>query len=203
MPNDSFDDREIKRLTAEDAKRDIEFHGCNALTWALVNGRLDLANRLFELGFDVNDNNPGFCSSALSEVAREGQLAEAEWLLSHGASVHGHRYEDQTPLHAAVRRNAECGDLSMIRLLLAHGADPHYCSWFETSAYDRCKSAAARALLDPTIPADLGGDALQAVLLEKRTRNCPECGYPKAHMRLDEACPECGTKGARRPLGPL
>ena len=101
------------------------------LTYAIYHSPLDLIDQLLELGADPNwPSDDGFppLIAALSSadvtpgaVARDDALAIVETLLAHGAAVDQRGINDYTPLHWAAGQ----GDLTMVELLLANGADPN------------------------------------------------------------------------------
>lgn len=96
-----------------------------ALVWASKSGRVAVLEPLVRRGADV-DADP-YRGTPLAWAAMNGHRETVEWLIDHGADVnqcstfgglqHG---EGVTALHLA----AQCGNASMVRLLLDRGADP-------------------------------------------------------------------------------
>jgi len=79
-------------------------------------------NLLVSLGGDVNakDNNVGF-TALHAEVQRGGRSVEIfKCLISHGADVNAKDYQNDTPLHHAVKWN---DNVEVIRFLVSQGAD--------------------------------------------------------------------------------
>ena len=94
--------------------------GYNLLTAALLVQDFGLAAQLLARGFDVNGNNPGYVTSALSEMCRVGEVDAVAFLLRNSANPNGHNIEDEAPLHCAIRHN----EAMIVRILLACGANP-------------------------------------------------------------------------------
>jgi len=92
---------------------------CTPLIWAAFHGRTQLLQWLIEQGAAVNhqDRN-GYC--ALHYVAQEKRSDIAELLLRAGAKTELRDAYGNTPLWTATF-NAR-GDLSIVRLLVDHGA---------------------------------------------------------------------------------
>ncbi|AGO11546.1 AaceriADL244Wp [[Ashbya] aceris (nom. inval.)] len=95
--------------------------GRTRLQVACDKGKYDLARKLIEEGYDVNDqDNAG--NSPLHEAALNGHLEVVKLLIRHGANVNIQSYEmfKDTPLIDASAN----GHLDVVRELLQHGADP-------------------------------------------------------------------------------
>jgi ankyrin repeat protein len=96
-----------------------------ALVWASKSGRTEVLARLVRAGARL-DSDP-YRGTPLIWAAVRNRLETAEWLINHGASVnqkatfggltHG---QGVTALHMA----SQCGNLSMVQLLIQRGADP-------------------------------------------------------------------------------
>ena len=106
------------RTGAPGAVATVDEGGYTPLLFAARSGDLASARMLLAAGADPNDTAPAG-TSALVVATHSGHGALAEALLEAGADANasGAGY---TPLHAAVLR----GDESLVRALLAHGADP-------------------------------------------------------------------------------
>lgn len=86
---------------------------CNetSLTWATAYGRIECLRALLKLGACVNP--PGLRRTPLHWAAKENQLAAAELLLEHGASLSVRAPQIGAPLHVAVEHGAP----EMVRLM--------------------------------------------------------------------------------------
>ena len=106
------------RTGAPGAVTVVDEGGYTPLLFAARGGDLASARLLLAAGADPNDTAPAG-TSALVVATHSGHGALAAALLDAGADANasGAGY---TPLHAAVLR----GDESLVRALLAHGADP-------------------------------------------------------------------------------
>ncbi len=106
------------RTGAPGAVTVVDEGGYTPLLFAARSGDLASARMLLAAGADPNDTAPAG-TSALVVATHSGHTALAAVLLRAGANANasGAGY---TPLHAAVLR----GDESLVRALLAHGADP-------------------------------------------------------------------------------
>ncbi len=106
------------RTGAPGAVTVVDEGGYTPLLFAARSGDLASARMLLAAGADPNDTAPAG-TSALVVATHSGHGALAAVLLRAGANANasGAGY---TPLHAAVLR----GDESLVRALLAHGADP-------------------------------------------------------------------------------
>jgi len=96
-----------------------------ALVWACKSGRTHVLGALVERGADV-DADP-YRGTPLAWAAVKGRQETVRWLIDHGAGVNrrstfggSNHGEGVTALHLA----AQCGDASIVRLLLERGADP-------------------------------------------------------------------------------
>jgi ankyrin repeat protein len=90
----------------------------NALQWALVRERFDIASALVTAGYNVNrfkQDTP----SPLSLAARAGQVELARLMIEHGADCNSATHKGVTPLIVAVQE----GHLEMARLLLDNKAN--------------------------------------------------------------------------------
>ena len=110
--------------------------GMSALVVAIHSGRDEVAKVLIEKGADVNAMGAGY--SALHIAVRRGQLELVKNLIAHGANVHA-PLPKATPTTRTTKRPslhyswvgatpfwiaARLGNVEMMRLLKAHGADP-------------------------------------------------------------------------------
>jgi ankyrin repeat protein len=93
--------------------------GSTALLFAARVGDVESATLLLAAGANVNDTLPDG-TTALVEAAHSGQSAVAALLLDRGADPNNADI-GYTALHAAVLR----GDLTLVKALLAHGANPN------------------------------------------------------------------------------
>lgn len=95
--------------------------GYSALQYAAADGQDQTVKQLMLLGADVNRKDK-MCWTALHRAAAGGYTRTVRNLLKYGACVHGGspNSTDYTPLHEAVW----CGQLSVSRVLVEHGADP-------------------------------------------------------------------------------
>ncbi|MEX0876169.1 MAG: ankyrin repeat domain-containing protein [Phycisphaerales bacterium] len=73
--------------------------------------------------------------SPLAEMARDGHLKQARWLISQGADVNAHCQGmiGDTALDSAVHEK----HLDMVKLLLSAGANPNIPTWMWITATDR------------------------------------------------------------------
>ncbi len=106
------------RTSSEGAVVVVEEGGFTPLLFAARSGDAASAEHLLAAGADPDDTAPAG-TSALVVAAHSGHGALAALLLDAGADPNaaGAGY---TPLHAAILR----GDATLVRTLLAHGADP-------------------------------------------------------------------------------
>jgi ankyrin repeat protein len=113
------DDDAAKALITSTGIDVLDGEACSPLIWASFHRRADLLRWLIDQGADVNhqDRN-GYC--ALHYVAQEKVADIAEILLSSGAKTELRDAYGNTPLWTASF-NAR-GDLSVVKLLVAHGA---------------------------------------------------------------------------------
>jgi ankyrin repeat protein len=131
--------------TIDDASAD----GSSPLLVAVQNGNYDAATFLLERGANPNQENVkgwtplylavanrNALTTAVPPPAKNGVLDFIQAALNHGADVN-HRIKVKTEVHAGntslwldeagatpLLRAALCGDLTVVRLLLDHGADP-------------------------------------------------------------------------------
>jgi ankyrin repeat protein len=96
---------------------ETDLGGFTPLLFAARVGDLDAGAHLLDGGADVNDTTPGGIS-ALVMAAHSGNGRFAAFLVDRGADVN-RGAAGYTALHAAVLR----GDLDLVKVLVAHGAD--------------------------------------------------------------------------------
>ena len=120
-------------LGAEDGFPNVIAHPAmgTCLTYAIYHGPLQLIRELLDHGADpdwpADDGFPPVIAAlSTADVApgattRDDGFAIVEMLLANGASVGQRGLNDYTPLHWAAGQ----GDLSLVDLLLANGADPN------------------------------------------------------------------------------
>jgi ankyrin repeat protein len=119
-------------LGAEPGFPDIRPHPAmgTCLTYALYHSPVSLVAALLDAGADPSrpeeDGFPPLVAALTCAEATPGAPARPdvdallELLLAHGADTGQRGVDDYTPLHLAAAQ----GNLSAVRLLLAHGADP-------------------------------------------------------------------------------
>jgi ankyrin repeat protein len=73
--------------------------------------------------------------SPLGDMARDGHLEQAKWLIQHGANVNAHCQGSIGD--TALDRAIESTDVEMTRFLLAAGANPNIPTWMWITATDR------------------------------------------------------------------
>jgi ankyrin repeat protein len=110
---------ETQRAGREELNYTIFRGGSTALLFAAREGDPESARLLLGAGANVNDVLPDG-TTALIEAAHSGQGSVAALLLDHGANPDDATI-GYTALHAAVLR----GDLSLVKALLAHKANPN------------------------------------------------------------------------------
>ena len=109
---------QTQRSGREELNYTIQRGGGTPLLFAARVGDVESAKLLIASGADVNDELADR-TSALILAAHSGQGAVAELLLDKGADANSADI-GYTALHAAVLR----GDVSLVKALLAHGANP-------------------------------------------------------------------------------
>jgi ankyrin repeat protein len=100
------------------------------LTYAIYHSPIEMVAALLDAGADPNvpadDGFPPLIAALTCAIPAPGAAVRtdvhqlAQLLLDHGADVGQRGVNDYTPLHLAAAR----GDLEMVEMLLAHGADP-------------------------------------------------------------------------------
>jgi ankyrin len=109
---------QTQRSGREELNYIVQRGGSTALLFAARVGDVESAKLLIAAGADVNDQMADH-TSALILAAHSGQGPVAELLLEKGADPNNAEI-GYTALHAAVLR----GDVSLVKALLAHGANP-------------------------------------------------------------------------------
>jgi ankyrin repeat protein len=110
---------QTQRAGREKLNYDILRGGMTPLLFAARSGDVESARLLLAAGADANDSSPDMMS-ALVLAAHSGHGDLAAVLLEKGANPNSAEI-GYTALHAAVLRN----DLGLVKVLLAHGADPN------------------------------------------------------------------------------
>lgn len=93
--------------------------GENALIWAVIRQNFDVADRLFELGLNINDPN----AEGRTIMHRMWNMTpEAlDYAIAHEADIHFKALDGNQPIHAA----AWTGRADIVQKLLEAGADPN------------------------------------------------------------------------------
>lgn len=118
--------------------------GFSALGLAAFFAQPASARVLIDAGAPVDEPSAnGMRVTPLHSAAAARQLEIARWLVERGASVDARQHGGYTALHAA----AQNGDLPLVELLLAHGADRTLRTDDNKSAADFATDAALRARL--------------------------------------------------------
>jgi N-acyl-D-amino-acid deacylase len=92
------------------------------LMWAAYHNDVRMVRRLLERGADPNQST--YYGNPLSHACWSNSFEAAEWLLEHGANINARdAVADFTPLHWAAGAESPCPQL--VKLLVAHGADPN------------------------------------------------------------------------------
>ncbi|HOO32766.1 MAG TPA: ankyrin repeat domain-containing protein [Thermotogota bacterium] len=96
--------------------------GDTPLHIAAENGYVDVVKALIDTGADLFAlNNRGYSPMHIHLFVYEQDVEAVEWLLSMGVNANSDQNEEQVaPLHLAANN----GDLQMVQLLVAMGADP-------------------------------------------------------------------------------
>jgi uncharacterized protein len=110
---------QTQRAGREELNYTVLRGGATALLFAARVGDVESAKVLLNAGADANDAQPDGVS-ALVLAAHSGNGKVAALLLEHGADPNGFG-SGYTALHAAVLR----GDLTLVKVLLARGANPN------------------------------------------------------------------------------
>jgi ankyrin repeat protein len=140
----------LDRLVKQDPGvkvRDAE--GATPLMYAAAVGSIDAMNRLLAAGADVNARNT-LGSSALTWATRD--VAKVRLLLNRGADVNVTSIPGRTPLLVATMNNPSA---DVVKLLIAHGADPRAADKLQANALHTAAVAAdvetLRVLLDAKV----------------------------------------------------
>lgn len=111
-------------------------NGDNLLSFLLEKTRFDFIESLIPHGvlkFIHIYNCTG--DAPLGEMARDGHLEQAKWLIRNGADVNAH--SEGLIGSTALDRAIESTDIEMTRFLLAAGANPNIPTWMWITATDR------------------------------------------------------------------
>lgn len=139
----------------------------NPITYLLSLDRMDLIDQL--LKYDLLDLINAFEIpmgwTPLSEMARDGHLEKAKWLLEHGADVNANSdfMIGPTPLDEAIYSN----DLQMVRLLLEAGANPNIPTWTNITATIKSSDSYAK---QHRIPMTQNRQTIKLLIEEASTR---------------------------------
>ncbi|HEY3455602.1 MAG TPA: ankyrin repeat domain-containing protein [Bryobacteraceae bacterium] len=109
----------LKELAANGDINARDQRGATPLMYAAAFGNAGQVKLLLDAGADVNARNT-FNASAL--IWAGGDAVKSVMLIEHGADVNVRTQQGRTPLMVAAKRQ---GNLDLLRLLLAKGADPH------------------------------------------------------------------------------
>jgi ankyrin repeat protein len=96
---------------------DINANDNNALTYAYINGNLDIVKCLISHGKYTG----GSCNVPFIWASYKGHLDIVEFLLSHDADIHANNDH-------ALRTAASSGHLTVVEYLVEHGANVHACN---------------------------------------------------------------------------
>jgi ankyrin repeat protein len=113
----------LRRLLAEGQKADDVGESWTALIWAARSGSVEAINVLLDAGADVNRPGPtgdDWDATPLQHAILERQPAAVGVLLDRGADINRGAGGSLSPLFLAAGDT----DPTILKLLLAHGADP-------------------------------------------------------------------------------
>jgi truncated hemoglobin YjbI/ankyrin repeat protein len=103
----------------------------------------DVARVLLAAGATVDIASGPTGGTALHQAARRGNVAVAQALLDHGATIDARDAKGQTPLRRAVN----CRQPEIVRLLVRHGADPRAADRRAVTPLDVARTAEMKQVL--------------------------------------------------------
>ena len=110
--------RQVASVMRKGANVNIRFRGRTILLWAIQERHLNIVKTLIRAGASVEARDKhGF--TPLGHAASDGNLEAVEFLIKSGANVN-RRSAAGSPLHSACA----WGQLKIVKVLLAHGANP-------------------------------------------------------------------------------
>jgi hypothetical protein len=123
---------------------DADRYGATPLAAAALQGHTEVVELLLKKGAAVEGKDP--TTTPLIMAARNGFKEVAESLINHGAKVMATGFDKNTPLHEAAHRN----HLGLVKLLLAHGADPNSKNEHGQTPFDLATTPLIKNNLHPT-----------------------------------------------------
>lgn len=119
-------------LATAHSHEDGQLHGASPLHWAGHRNLVQVAERLIELGANVNDSASDWWLTPLAWAADAGSAQAVELLLKHGADVNQDAIVGTTALHAVAMGGSSRGSRDpeayrrTAEILIAHGADVNW-----------------------------------------------------------------------------